>query len=277
MTISLFILSGAELAAQMHFEGPMGNHPEQDINSGEDLQKAIDEFDGGNRPASARKVLQVINFEHLNLGEGGGVQASVEEETITVLEDETPEQRRERRAKERKKALEARQHKETSKMKQTKLLREEGEPFQLSFNDISKGWYRYCVNTNAQVLVEIDFRKESEMGGIDEKGHVWTYEQKVMDEADRMMEEDSAQEEGIKDEDFQSTREKLKELRRLLADIQNKQSQERHRLLLHAATNEHSHSRMVLSSLFETLMFVLVSGFQVYTIRRWFKGASVLG
>jgi hypothetical protein len=277
MTISLFILSGAELAAQMHFEGPLGSNPEKDINSGEDLQKAIDEFDGSKRHSSARKVLKVINFEHLNIGKDGDVQAGDGEEIITVLEDETPEQRRERRAEERKTALQARQRKQHSEIKQKKLLREEGEPFQLTMNDIAKGWYRYCINTNSQVVVEIDFRKESEMGGIDEKGHVWTYEQKAMDEVDRMMEEDTAQEEGIKDEDFESTREKLKELRRLLADIQNKQSQERHRLLLHAATNEHSHSRMVLSSLFETLMFVVVSGFQVFTIRRWFKGPSVLG
>jgi pyridoxine/pyridoxamine 5'-phosphate oxidase len=106
---------------------------------------------------------------------------------------------------------------------------------------------------------------------------VWTHEQKLLDEEEQLMEEDTAAEEGIKDEDFVSTREKLNTLRQLLAEIQNKQQQERHRLVLHAATNEHSHSRMVLSSLFETLMFVVVSGFQVYTIRRWFKGASVLG
>lgn len=277
MTVSLFILSGNELAAQMHFEGPLGSNPEQNIDSGEDLQKAINEFDNGNRHGSARAVVKTINFEHLNLKEGGGIEAPDEEVAPIVIEDETSDQRRDRRAKERKKALEARQRQEHSKIKQKQLLRDEGEPFQLTFNDINKGWYRYCVHTNQQVVVEMDFRKESEMGGIDEKGHVWTYEQRLMDEVDRMMEEDSAVEEGIKDEDFESTREKLKELRRLLADIQNKQNQERHRLLLHAATNEHSHSRMVLSSMFETVMFVLVSGFQVYTIRRWFKGASVLG
>jgi hypothetical protein len=277
MTVSLFILSGAELAAQMHFEGPLGSIPEQDIDTGEDLQKAIDEFEQGNRHGSARAVVKTINFEHLNLGEGGGIEAAGEEEDVIVPEDETPEQRRERRAKERKKALEARQRQEHSKIKQKKLLRDEGEPYQLTFNDIAKGWYRYCVHSNAQVVVEIDFRKESEMGGLDEKGNVWTYEQKLMDEEDKLMEEDTAAEEGIKDEDFEGTREKLKALRQLLAEIQNKQQQERHRLILHAATNEHSHSRMVLSSLLETLMFLLVTSFQVYTIRRWFKGASVLG
>jgi formate dehydrogenase maturation protein FdhE len=102
-------------------------------------------------------------------------------------------------------------------------------------------------------------------------------EQKEVSDEDRLMDEDSAVMEGIKDEDFDSTKDKLKTLRRLLADIQTKQQQERHRLIVHAATNEHSHSRMVLSSLLETILFMAVTGFQVFTIRRWFKGAPVLG
>jgi hypothetical protein len=277
MTVSLFILSGAELAAQMHFEGPLGIDPEQEIDSGTELQKAIDDFDQGRRHASVQAVVKTINFEHLNIGEGGGFEAADQEEAFEHQPDESVEHRRERRARERKKSLEARQRQEHSKIKQKKIIREEGEPFQLTFTDISKGWYRYCIHSNQQVVVEIDFRKESEMGGIDAKGHVFTYEQKVMDEEDKLMEEDTAAEEGIKDEDFVSTREKLNALRVVLSEIQIKQQQERHRLVLHAATNEHSHSRMVLASVLETIMFLVVSSFQVYTIRRWFKGASVLG
>jgi hypothetical protein len=61
------------------------------------------------------------------------------------------------------------------------------------------------------------------------------------------------------------------------ADITNRQQKERHRIQLHSQTNEHSHSRMVLSSLFQTVLFCAVTGFQVFTIRRWFKGAPQLG
>ena len=281
MTLSLFVLSGAELVATLRFDGPLGSDPEQEIDSGISLQKAIKDYDNAhhkNRDGMI-SMANTVDFEHLNVGsvDGGGLEVDEDEAPITVREDETSDQRRERRAKERKKALEARQHKEKSKIKQKKKIREEGEPFQKTMKAIVKGWYRMCVQANSQVVVEMDFRKESEMGGLNDKGHVRTYEQKLVEEEEEVMEEDTAVEEGIKDADFEMARAKLKTLRRLLADIQNRQQLERHRLVLHSATNEHSHSRMVLSSLLETLMFVVVSGFQVYTIRRWFKGAPVLG
>lgn len=120
-------------------------------------------------------------------------------------------------------------------------------------------------------------RKESELGGLGEDGHVLSYEQRTMNEEDKLLEDATASEEGIKDEDFQSTRDKLRQLRRLLAEIHAEQQKERRRLIVHAATNKHSHSRMVLSSLMETVLFMAVTGFQVYTIRRWFRGAPQLG
>jgi ribosomal protein L17 len=123
----------------------------------------------------------------------------------------------------------------------------------------------------------MEFRKASDLGGTDQDGHVITYEQKVMREEDKLLEEDTASQEGIKDEDFEETRQKIKELRRMLNEIQTMQQKERRRLTVHSETNEHSYSRMVLSSLFETLLFMAVTGYQVYTIRRWFSGAPVLG
>ena len=99
----------------------------------------------------------------------------------------------------------------------------------------------------------------------------------MLNEEDKLLEEDTASEEGIKDEDFQATRDKLRQLRRLLAEIHSAQQKERRRLIVHSATNKHSHSRMVLSSLMETMLFMAVTGYQVYTIRRWFRGAPALG
>jgi hypothetical protein len=140
----------------------------------------------------------------------------------------------------------------------------------------------YCMRVDnlhfvSQVIAEIEMRKESELGGVDEDGHVITYEMKEEREEDEELEKDTASEEGIKDEDFQDTKEKVKELRRLLNEIQSMQQKERRRLAVHAETNEHSHSRMVLSSLLETLLFMAVTGYQVFTIRRWFSGAPALG
>lgn len=123
----------------------------------------------------------------------------------------------------------------------------------------------------------MEMRKESELGGLDEEGHVLSYEEKTMNEEDSELDKDTASEEGIKDEDFQETRDKIKDLRRLLNEIQSMQQKERRRLSVHAETNEHSHSRMVLGSLVETLLFMAITGFQVYTIRKWFSGAPALG
>lgn len=125
----------------------------------------------------------------------------------------------------------------------------------------------------------MELRKQSELGGLDEdSGHVWSYEQRVVMDEEKMLAEDTAsEEEGVQDEDFDKTREQLRKLRKLLADIQSKQLSERHRLAVHAATNEHSHSRMVLTSLFETVLFMAITGFQIYTIRKWFSGSPVLG
>ena len=120
-------------------------------------------------------------------------------------------------------------------------------------------------------------RKESDLGGVDEEGHVLSYDAQTLKEEDKLLEEATASQEGIKDEDFQSTRDKLRQLRRLLAEIHSQQQKERRRLIVHAATNKHSHSRMVLSSLMETVLFMAVTGYQVYTIRRWFRGAPALG
>lgn len=120
-------------------------------------------------------------------------------------------------------------------------------------------------------------RKFSDLGGMDEKGNVISYEERIMKEEDTELDEDTASQEGIKEEDFQETRERVKTLRRLLNEIQSMQQKERRRLTVHAETNEHSHSRMVLSSLLETLLFMSITGFQIYTIRKWFSGAPVLG
>lgn len=128
-----------------------------------------------------------------------------------------------------------------------------------------------------QIVAEIELRKASELGGLENDGHVRSWESKWEEEEDSELEKDTASEEGIKDEDFEETREKIKDLRRLLNEIQSMQQKERRRLSVHAETNEHSQSRMALSSLLETLLFMAVTGYQVYTIRKWFSGAPALG
>lgn len=123
----------------------------------------------------------------------------------------------------------------------------------------------------------MEMRKESELGAVDEDGHVITFEEKEMAEEDAELDKDTASQEGIKDEDFADTKDKLKEMRRLVNQVQQMQQNERRRVSVQAETNTHAHSRMVLSSVIETLFFMAITGFQVYTIRKWFSGAPSLG
>ena len=81
----------------------------------------------------------------------------------------------------------------------------------------------------------------------------------------------------VKEEDLKTTRDQIAKMNRLLNEIREKQVNERHRLSVHKAVNEHSHSRMVVGSLFETVCYIVISGIQVYTIRRWFSGNPILG
>uniref|UniRef100_A0A7S3VC34 GOLD domain-containing protein n=1 Tax=Chaetoceros debilis TaxID=122233 RepID=A0A7S3VC34_9STRA len=136
-----------------------------------------------------------------------------------------------------------------------------------------------------QVEVEFELRQSSELGKPNKKtGHVQTYERhdmvrhekKLMESLSRAT-KDKNVESGVKPEDLEKTKNAIAKMNRLLNEIREKQVNERHRLSIHKAVNEHSHSRMVVGSLLETVFYIAVSGFQVYTIRKWFSGNSLLG
>ena len=283
VTLSVFILAGSALKATVNFDGPLSS-PDHTIDSGLALYEAVDHYDRGWKTIEGLRYSDTVDFEHLNIDPPEEDDDEIAEAALAEAdnggdEEESMEERKQRRAVARRKALEIRERREAHKRKQKNKIRQEGEPWEETLQAPATGWYRFCISgTWYQVIAEIDIRKESEFGGIDEDtGHVWSMQERTLEDEEKLMLSDTAANEGIKDEDFEATRDKLKTLRRLLAEIQSKQSQERHRLIVHAATNEHSHSRMVLSSLLETVLFMAVTGFQVYTIRRWFKSAPVLG
>jgi len=159
-----------------------------------------------------------------------------------------------------------------------------GEPLQKTYSIEKEGWYRYCIAASSGVIeVEMELRTSTELGKPNAKtGHIQTYEHHDMMQREkqllhRMKAVNAATEEGVKEQDLTSTKNQISKLNRLLYDIKDKQNNERHRLSVHKAVNEHSHSRMVLNSLFETIFYITVSGFQVYTIRKWFSGSPILG
>lgn len=280
MSASVFVLSGTSLRALLSIDGPMASVEE--INSGAELIEASKQFN--RKELSKRQVAPGIvhfsyevDFEHLNFKEDYE-RDDDDEFDDEEPEGETPEERKVRIAKIRKKYLERIQRKEKQKADNRNAVRDQGEPYVKTMKVEQGGWYRICVrSSSSEIDVEMEVRKESEYDGLNEEGNVNTYEDLVMKREYLEIDGDTASEEGIKDEDFKLTKEKLKAMRKLLADIQTKQQQERRRMLLHTSTNEHSHSRMVLNSLMETVLFMAVTGFQVWTIRRWFKGAPQLG
>lgn len=285
MTVSVFVLSGSQLKAMYSLEGPIAD---LGVDTGLELYtRAIMASTDETAFDQKLSVSKVADFEHLNdeiddddeyYDDDDDDDAFDDDEEIHPEDPDSETKKRERRDRQRKKFLQGKKKRDEKKLKQLKKIRQDGEPMSLTKKAPDSGWYKMCVTaTWNQVTAEMEMRKESELGGFNEEGHVRTYEEQKMEEEDRELEADSAAAEGIKDEDFQETREKVKDLRRLLNDIQSMQQKERRRLTVHAETNEHSHSSMVLNSLMETLFFMAVTGYQVYTIRKWFSGAPVLG
>ena len=136
--------------------------------------------------------------------------------------------------------------------------------------------YHLC----SQVEIEFDLRASGDLGKPNAKTtHIQTYERHdmLMSEKKLLAKLTSNGKAGnVSEEDLKKTKEQITKMNRLLNEIREKQVNERHRLGVHKAVNEHSHSRMVVGSLFETVFYIVVSGFQVYTIRKWFSGNPIL-
>jgi len=285
VTISAFVLQGAELKADVKFDGPIGGDGEDSqevkITGSSSFREALLQFDRGygrhgNRKRQIRFKDQ-LDFDHLNILEEE--EEEMEEEESDEYDREDEEETMRRLAAKRRKTLEQNYRKKRNANKQELRIRLEGDEYMKTFKVESAGLYRYCVvATSSQVVLEIDLRKESELGGVNEEtGHVWTFDEKSYAEEDVIMKEDTADEEGIKDEDFTKTKSMLQTLRKLQADVLAKQQEERRRLAMFTSAAEHSHSRMVLGSLLETIVFMVVTGVQIMTVRRWFKAAPMLG
>lgn len=209
--------------------------------------------------------------------------------------------RKERKAKRDEKRAGLSKREMTDSERQVERMKS-GEAFQATRQVSKGGWYMVCLEaSNNQVKAEIEFRKSSEVGAPNRKtGHLQTYERHEMTmkekklfgegmleaeekkraaeiEAEKLGDQNVPVPDALVEKDLANSKNQLQKLNRLLNDIKEKQQNERHRISIHATLNEHSHSRMVLSSLFETVFYIAVSGFQVYTIRKWFRGNPILG
>ena len=164
-----------------------------------------------------------------------------------------------------------------------------GDPYERTLVIESPGWYRLCVNpVNKHVTVEMELRKESTHGRVDpHTGHVPGLEEvEIHSEIRALYEEEekdasSAPEAGgkggIEDDDLRVTREQLRILERVYSEIIAKQLEERRKWNWRTIKNQHLYSHLVLGNLVETVVYMGITGWQVYTIRKWFGGDHKLG
>lgn len=198
------------------------------------------------------------------------------------LKDKREEAKQRRLAEIKDQKRRARENKKMQRMQHAHLV--EGDPVEKTFMIEEEGWYRFCAEASkVEIDVEFEMRTSSELGQPNKKtGHIQTYERHDMMQNEKKLVDklEKAAKEGagsIKEADLKTTKNSISKMNRLLNEIREKQTNERRRLTIHKAVNEHSHSRMVVGSLFETVFYIVVSGFQVYTIRKWFSGNAILG
>uniref|UniRef100_A0A7S2QZT2 GOLD domain-containing protein n=1 Tax=Eucampia antarctica TaxID=49252 RepID=A0A7S2QZT2_9STRA len=184
----------------------------------------------------------------------------------------------------------------TAKRKKRAELMEmaEGGPFQRTYLIKKAGWYRLClVADHYKITAEMEMRKQSELGHPNRNtGHLMTYERFEMLKEERKVTrqhryelnkavdgnlDPNSRKELVQPSDVEGLNGQLKKIHRLLQEVKEKQQREKHRLSVSAAVNEHTHAKMVMNSLFETLFYIAISAYQVYTIRRWFAGGPMLG
>jgi len=160
-----------------------------------------------------------------------------------------------------------------------------GEPFQKTVTAESPGWYRLCVTAKwGTIEVELELRKSSTYGPINKHtGHVPGSEAAITHEEIHHLyekEDDAtvlAEEEAIKTEDLSTTKEQLRILEKVYQEIITKQLEERRVWNWRTVKNQHLYSHLVLGNLVETVVYCAISGYQVFTIRKWFGGGPSLG
>ena len=69
----------------------------------------------------------------------------------------------------------------------------------------------------------------------------------------------------------------MKELMELTSAMSQKQQAHMARIRSHSGSAKRNHDNLIWSSKVETLLYAIIMGWQVYTLRRWLLGNSMLG
>ncbi|KAL7486692.1 hypothetical protein ACHAW6_012639 [Cyclotella cf. meneghiniana] len=189
-------------------------------------------------------------------------------------------------------------YEESSKIE--RIVPESFEPYQWTKAIKSSGWYRICVQAEeSNIYVQMDIRSSAgkDLGGVDpETGHVYTHEmreeldekERILrssaffakeEEENRLVEEELRKEiaEQVKDYDLEATRNLLSEMNSMVMQLQTRQGAYMKRSKGHELQARRNYRRIVRSGIMETLLYLLITGYQVYTIHSWLLSNSLLG
>jgi hypothetical protein len=200
---------------------------------------------------------------------------------------------------------EAREHIEDEKYEKSKaliaqtILPEWIEPYEFTKAIDAAGWYRMCVTSTNYILVEMDIRSSADLGGMNrETGHVYTYdERETLDEEERIMglgnnkgpsskeveaslvkeELGKVLENQVRENDLEASKGYLVRLNEMVALLQKRQTSSHHRIKGHENDARRNYKRIVRSGILETVLYLLITLFQVYTLHKWLLGNTGLG
>jgi len=195
----------------------------------------------------------------------------------------------------------------------SKIASSKIEPFEITHVIPTSGYYRLCAQAELHALiVEMDARSSTRMGGIDkETGHVYTYAQRELrneeaaigitnnrnggssnnnskkQQQQQQLDSNTYQSEleeltkilvnQIEDADLRRTREQIKDLNAKTSDIMSEIQHRMTRIRSQEQSARRNSTNLAWSSKVETLLFALISGFQVYTMRKWLLSNTLLG
>ena len=179
------------------------------------------------------------------------------------------------------------------------------EPYEITHKITVSGYYRVCAQAELQALVvEMDARSSSRMGGVDqETGHVYTHakrdllnEEAAIDKNDgnnnnkkngQLLDSNTYQSKieelskvlvnQVEDSDLTRTKEQLKDLNAKTSDIMTEIQNRMKRIRSHEGSAKRNSVNLAWSSKMETMLFAVISGFQVLTIRKWLLANTQLG
>ena len=183
-----------------------------------------------------------------------------------------------------------------SSMSQT-IIPEWIEPYEFTKTIKTAGWYRMCVSSDNEILVELDIRSSAILGGINrDTGHVYTYDERDALDEERRIEEigikrsrDEAEaslvnaelgkvlENQVRDNDLEATKVYLKNLSEMISLLQKRQTNHHHRIKGHESDARRNYKKIVRSGMLETALYLLITLFQIYSLRKWLLGNTVLG